>query len=110
NYTFQTNFILDEVPVLVTYESDIEEATQLLIEAARAHANIAIKETGEEPYVRAELADSGIRLRLRYQTLATDRQRISSAIVFEIVKKFDRSDKVEFAYPHTEVIYRPKEA
>ncbi|RMH59679.1 MAG: mechanosensitive ion channel family protein, partial [Candidatus Hydrogenedentota bacterium] len=108
NYTFQTNFILDEVPVLVTYESDIEEATQLLIEAARVHAEIAIKETGEEPYVRAELGDSGIRLRLRYQTLAKERQKISSAIVFDIVNKFGGNDKVEFAYPHTEVIYRPK--
>ncbi|RMD84102.1 MAG: mechanosensitive ion channel family protein, partial [Lentisphaerae bacterium] len=81
----------------------------LLLEAARSQAEVAIKETGEEPYVRAELADSGIRLRLRYQTLAMDRQKISSAVVFEIVRKFSGSDKVEFAYPHTEVVYRPKD-
>ncbi|RMD82264.1 MAG: mechanosensitive ion channel family protein, partial [Lentisphaerae bacterium] len=40
NYTFQTNFILDEVPVLVSYESDIEEATKLLLEAARSQAEV----------------------------------------------------------------------
>ena len=45
---------------------------------------------------------------MRYQTLATERQRISSEIVRLVIAKFNESDRVEFAYPHTEVLYRPK--
>ena len=47
-------------------------------------------------------------MRLRYQTLAMERQRISSEIVRRIIRSFNESDKVEFAYPHTEILYRPK--
>ena len=108
NYSFETNFLLDEVPVLITYESDCDEAERILLASAGEIAADTIAESGQEPYVRAELADSGIRLRLRYQTLAMERQRISSEIVRRIIEKFNATDKVEFAYPHTEVLYRPK--
>lgn len=108
NFNFETNRLLDEVPVLITYESDYDQAERILLESAKEIAKDTIRESGQEPYVRAELADSGIRLRLRYQTLAMERQRISSEIVYQIIKKFNQTDKVEFAYPHTEVLYRPK--
>ncbi len=35
NYTFQQDYILDEVPVRITFESDWEEAERILIEAAK---------------------------------------------------------------------------
>ena len=45
---------------------------------------------------------------MRYQALGLERQRVSGEIVTEIIHEFDRNDRVEFAYPHTEVIRRPK--
>ncbi|HUT56263.1 MAG TPA: mechanosensitive ion channel family protein [Phycisphaerae bacterium] len=108
NYSFETKFILDEVPVLITYESGYDEAERILIAAAREVTADIVAETGQEPFVRAELADSGIRMRLRYQTLGTERQRISGEIVKRIIQEFNKTDAVEFAYPHTEVLHRPK--
>ncbi len=55
-----------------------------------------------------EPPDSGIRIRLRYNAVGTERQRTSSDIVGLIVRGFAANDKVEFAYPHTEVLHRPK--
>jgi hypothetical protein len=39
-------------------------------------------------------------MRLRYQSIAVDRQEISSHIVGKIVQAFAQSDKLGFAYPH----------
>jgi small-conductance mechanosensitive channel len=109
NYAFESSYLLDEVAVLVTFESDLEEAERLCVEAAREVTGQIVQETGREPFCRSELGESGIRVRLRYQTVATDRQRISNDMVHGIVRRFNANDRVEFAYPHTEVLHRPKD-
>jgi len=108
NYSFESSYLLDEVPVLITYESDLELAERICVEAARGATAEIILRTRQEPFCRSELADSGIRIRLRYQTVATERQRISNDIVHAIVRSFNSTPQVEFAYPHTEILYRPK--
>jgi small-conductance mechanosensitive channel len=109
NYTFETKYILDEVPVLITYGSDLDEAERILLAAAQEVAQDIIADCGQEPFTRAEFTDSGVRVRLRYQTLATERQRISSEIVEVIFREFNKNERVEFCYPHMELLYRPKE-
>ena len=108
NYNFETKYVLDEVPVLITYESEVADAERILVQAAQQVTTDILSKLEQKPFVRAELADSGIRLRLRYQTLAMERQRISSEIVKRIIDEFNANPSVEFAYPHTEVLYRPK--
>lgn len=92
----------------ITFESDLDEAERICLEAARSVTREIIEETGQEPFIRAELMDWGLRIRLRYQTLATERQRVSSEIVQVIFREFARTEKVEFCYPHSEVLHRPK--
>jgi len=108
NYAFETKFLLDEVSVLITYESDVDTADKICLQAARDVVGEIIAETRQEPFTRLELADSGIRVRLRYQTISTERQRVSSDIVRRIISGFNETPSVEFAYPHTEVLHRPK--
>jgi len=108
NYAFETKYLLDEVPVMISYESDVDEAEQICLRSAEAATAEAIAKTGQQPFARVELADSGVRIRLRYQILATERQMVSSEIVRLVIAGFNESDRVEFAYPHTEVLYRPK--
>ena len=108
NYTMETRFILDEVPVLITYESDFTRAGEILLAAARAVTADIIAETSVEPFLRSELGESGVRIRLRYQALAMERQRITSEIVAILIREFNKDPSVEFCYPHTEVIHRPK--
>ena len=100
-----SNYILDEVVVRLTYQSDFDEAERVLVAAARAVTGDIVKSTGEEPFVRAELFDSGIYVRLRYQTVAKERQRISSDIVRILIREFKRSDRVEFCYPHLDMFH-----
>ena len=93
-------YMLDEVVVRITFTSDWDTAEKILIDAAKEVTADIIKETGQEPYIRSELADYyGPWMRLRYMTLAVDRPRITHEIVKIIVKDFSQNDKVDFAIP-----------
>lgn len=105
-----SEYILDEVPVRITFQSDFDEAEKIVVAAARQVTGDIVQATGQEPFIRAELFDSGILIRLRYQTMAKERQRISSEIVRVIIREFARSDKVEFCYPHLSLYHAPREA
>lgn len=102
------SYILDEVVVRLTHRSDFDEAERILIAAAAQVTADIVRATGEQPFVRAELFDSGIYMRLRYQTIAKERQRISSDIVRILIRAFRGSDLVEFAYPQLDLIHSPR--
>jgi small-conductance mechanosensitive channel len=102
NYTARQDaaFILDEVVVRVTYDTDWQEAERILLTAAREVTQDIIAQTHQEPYVRADMYDYGIYLRLRFMTQATDRPRISYEITKQVFQDFQRSAKVDFAIPY----------
>ena len=108
NYTFEVEYILSEVPVRITFESDWEEAEKILVGASKQVTAGTIEITGEEPYIRAELFDAGVLMRLRYRTTPEDYAKDVNDIVKIIYKEFSENDKVEFCYPHSEVLYSMK--
>lgn len=101
-----TKYILDEVPVRVSYDSDYKLAEQTLIGCAQEVTQEIVEDTGSAPEVRAEFFDSGVRMRLRYQSIAVDRQKISTEIVAKIVEAFSKTDQLGFAYPHSAIEYK----
>ena len=108
NYTLDSPYIMDEVVVRITYKSDWKEAESILVGAAREVTGKILAETGTEPFIRADLFEAGVNMRLRYQTPSTDRVRVSSEIVKLVFQRFSESDSVEFCYPHSEVLYSYK--
>ena len=104
----ESSYILDEVPIRLTFQSDFDQAEKIFLDAARQVTGDIIRNTGQEPFLRIELFESGILVRLRYQTQAKDRQRITSDIVRFIIREFTANDKVEFCYPHMSLYHSPK--
>ena len=102
NYTARQDaaFILDEVVIRITYDTDWDEAEQILLNAARAVTSGIMEQTGQEPYVRADMYDYGVYMRLRYMTQATERPRITYEIIRRIFQDFQRSARVDFAIPY----------
>lgn len=102
NYTPQQAdpFVLDEVVVRITYDSDWKVAEKILMEAATEVTGGVIRETGQRPYIRSDLYDYGVYLRLRYMTLAMDRPRIVHEITRIIFDKFQINPQVDFAIPY----------
>ena len=109
NYTLEEEHILVEVPVRITFESDWSEAERILVSAAQAVTADVIQETKEEPFIRAELFDAGVMMRLRYKTRPVDRAKSLSEMVKIIFHEFAKSNTVEFCYAHSEVIYSWKD-
>ena len=102
NYTAQQDaaFTLDEVVIRITYDTDWDEAEQILLAAAREVTRDIVAQTGQEPYVRSDMYDYGVYLRLRFMTMATDRPRITYEIIKRIFQDFQRSARVDFAIPY----------
>ena len=107
NYTLDASYMLDEVPVRLTFESDYDLARKIMLDAARAATADIIKETGQEPFIRCEFFDAGILVRLRYQTIPARRQETSSAIVEQILNGFKQHyPSVKYCFPRAVVRYR----
>ena len=103
NYTVKQDqpYFLDEVIWRITFDSDWDEAEKILIEAAKKVTADIIEKTKVEPYIRADVYDYGIYLRLRYITSAIERPKIAYEINKIIFKKVQENPKVDLAIPYT---------
>lgn len=104
NYTLRSRYILDEVMIAITFNSDLDTAERILIDAATQTTAAIIEETKKGPYVRIEIFESGIRMRLRYRSIPRKRTQTASDISRTIIKKFTQQDNIAFAYPHMQVL------
>lgn len=108
NYTLEQEYMLDEVPVRLTFDSDWDRAKEILLRAASEATKEIISRTGQEPFIRAEFLDWGILVRLRYNTIPARRQELSTAIIEILLHEFSKEyPRVKFAIPSTMVRYRP---
>jgi small-conductance mechanosensitive channel len=115
NYTQGFNFIWNEIPVTVTFESDWEKAKQILTEIAERHSAIQTERAAKEvrkaarkymilfsqltPIVWTSVADIGVTLTIRYLCDPRKRRSTAERIWEEILKSFARQDTIDFAYP-----------
>jgi small-conductance mechanosensitive channel len=101
NYTpkQQAAYFLDEVVIRITYDSDWDAAEKIMLDAACEVTANVIEATGEKPYIRSDIWDYGILMRLRYLTMAKERPRITHEIVKYIFKEVQVNPKVDIAIP-----------
>ncbi|MBN1795663.1 MAG: mechanosensitive ion channel [Sedimentisphaerales bacterium] len=102
NYTSVrgASYMLDEVVVRITYNSNWETAEKILLDAAYEVTKDTVKITGVQPYIRSELYDYGVYLQLRYQVLAKDRAEIAYKITKLIFEEIQRIPSVDIAIPY----------
>ena len=108
NYTLQDEYILSEVIVAVTYESNLDKAIKIAKEAATKITKDFIEHVKRKPYIQTSFQPSGIDVHVKYFVPATRVQEISSSITKEIYDRIMKAKRVEIAYPHTEVLFRKK--
>jgi len=113
NYTHQDDYILDEVTTAITYESDLKKAEELIIKSVERIMKPLWekfpKRIKRDIHNRLVFKDSGIDVTVRYFTIATNRNQISTDIRREIFNQIRNTKAVEIAYPHTEVLFREKQ-
>lgn len=97
----ESSYMLDEFVLRITFGSDWDEAERILIAAAHDVTGDIIRETGQQPYIRADITDwYGAFVRLRFMTRATERPRIMYELTRRIYKAIQASDKVDIAIPY----------
>jgi small-conductance mechanosensitive channel len=115
NYTQGFDFIWDEVPVLVTFESDWEKAKEILTGIAdrhgasfSKHAERQIKKAASTyliffhkltPIVYTSVKDCGVLLTIRYLTEPKRRRSNVQSIWEDILREFRECGDIDFAYP-----------
>ena len=92
-------YMLDEIVVRVTYDSDMNMAERIMLDAAKEVTKDIITATGVEPYIRSDLYDYGVYLRLRYQTAVQDRPKIAYEINKRILEGVQKAPRVDLAIP-----------
>ncbi len=115
NYSQGFEYIWNEIPVLVTFESDWRKAKQLLSEIAQSHgthlsgsAANKLREAAKKfmifyskltPAVYTTVKDCGVMLTIRYLCEPRKRRGSEQDIWEDILDAFAAHDDIDFAYP-----------
>ena len=115
NYTEGFEYIWNEIPVLITFESNWRKAKTILTEAVDKFAiNLSeeaerqIKEAAKRfmifykkltPIVYTSVKDSGVLLTMRYLCHARTRRSTEETIWEYVLDQFALHDDIDFAYP-----------
>ncbi|MCP4726396.1 MAG: mechanosensitive ion channel family protein [bacterium] len=117
--------IWNEIPVLVTFESDWQKAKKLLTNIANKDAEHLTKKAKADirkaakkfmivyknlaPIVYTSVEDSGVLLTIRYLCDARSRRASEEKMWEDILKEFEKCSDIDFAYPTTRYYNNPAE-
>ncbi len=115
NYSKGFEYIWHEIPITVTFESDVPKAKQILMDVLNSNklkvhqpARQAIDKLTSKhviqyrtltPIVWEKIIDIGIQLDMRYLTRVREIRTTENYISEEVLKRFNAEPDVEFAYP-----------
>lgn len=125
NYSAGFKFIWNEMPILVTFESNWSKAKEILDRIVREHgeklsaeAEKRVLEASKKymifyqyltPIVYTSVRDSGILLTMRYICDARRRRATEHEIWEDVLAAFAQHKDIEFAYPTQRFYSRPSE-
>jgi len=115
NYTEGFNFIWDEIPVTVTFESNWQRAKEILTEIVNQHSAIPSDTAAAQvrdaartyliryhhltPIVWTAVVDVGVTLTMRYLCEPRRRRSVGNDIWESVLTAFAAADDIDFAYP-----------
>ncbi len=117
NYDKGFKYIWNEIPILVTFESDWKKAKKVLLDIANQHSDVTSKNVERQikraarkfmiyyrnltPIVYTDIKDSGILLTIRYLCETRKKRGSREKIQEAILDEFDKHNDIKFAYPTT---------
>lgn len=125
NYSKGLKFLWNEIPVLITFESDWKKAKGLLLDIANksvGHIKKAVEKKLKreppkylirysilDPAVYTTVRDSGVLLTIRYLCEPHQRRNTEQALWEAILTEFGNNSDIEFAYPTRRLFYQEHE-
>jgi small-conductance mechanosensitive channel len=121
NYTQGFEYIWNEIPIVVTFESNWQKAKDIMMEVVEKEEFKVSQKLQKEltvmarrhmifyrtltPTVWVNIVDFGVELTLRYITEARNRRKTRDVFCQAILQRFQKEKNIDFAYP-TYRIYR----
>ena len=115
NYSKGFHYIWNEIPILITFESNWQKAERLLIAIVNQHAEHLTKRAKKRveeaarkyliiytkltPIVYLSVTDNGVMLTLRYLCDPRQRRGGEDAIWRDVLNAFAKEEDIDFAYP-----------
>jgi small-conductance mechanosensitive channel len=115
NFSKGFQYIWNEIPVLVTFESNWEKAKAILQRTAETHAAHLTEAAQEQlkevsrrflifyqtltPTVYTSVVESGVLLTMRYLCSPRERRDTTQAIWEDVLREFAGHDDIDLAYP-----------
>ena len=114
NFTSGFNYIWNEIPIIITFESNWEKAKELLMQIAEKHNIQPEQVNGQKtsvddayliffthltPTVYTWVADQGVKLTIRYLCDPRQRRGSAQAIWEDVLRAFNENPDIDFAYP-----------
>jgi small-conductance mechanosensitive channel len=115
NYSKGFQYIWNELPILITFESNWQKAKDILAEISERHAAHVTGDAAERikevsrrfmifystltPTVYTSVADCGVLLSVRYLCEPRRRRSSSQAIWEDVLLAFGKCEDIDFAYP-----------
>ncbi|HFA48467.1 MAG TPA: mechanosensitive ion channel family protein [Bacteroidetes bacterium] len=125
NYNQAMNYIWNEIPVMVTFESNWKKAKKILLEVEekklkplvsnmrsemrKGREKYYVHYTNFDPTVYTTIKKNGVMLTLRYLCHPKTRRTSEQAAIEEILEQFYKHDDIQFAYPTTRFFDASKE-
>ncbi|MDX1413349.1 MAG: mechanosensitive ion channel family protein [Candidatus Promineifilaceae bacterium] len=123
NYSRGFAYIWNEIPVLITFESNWQKTKQILLEIAQRHARDHVEDARERvreaarryfihydnltPIVYTRVEKSGVLLTVRYLCQPRRRRGSVNRIWEDILNAFDQHEDIALAYPTQRLYYQP---
>lgn len=109
NYTGQDTFILSQVVVPITFESDLEKAIKIGQDSAKEITKgLNILNKNKKVYIQTFFQANGINVHIKFFAPAKEVQEYTSRVTKETFKEISKQKDITLAYPHTEVILNKK--
>lgn len=115
NYTKGLHYIWNEIPVVVTFESDWRRAKEILLDVVTEHSDVLSERAREglrqaakrylinydklTPIVYTKVADHGVALTMRYLCDPRRRRGTEMAIWEAMLEAFAQEPHIDLAYP-----------
>jgi len=125
NVTQGFNYVWNEIPITITFESDWRRAKGLLEEiltesvvsvseeASRfireASTKFLIRSANVHPVVYTRIVEDGVELALRYVCEARSRRRSTEAVCELVLEAFSAEPAIDFAYKTTRIFRQTEE-
>lgn len=104
NYSHTSDYILGQVIVTVSYESNVDKAVAITNDAAKKYTEEYSKVVGKDSHTRLYFSNNGMEIHIRYYVPFDKAQEVATDITREIYDQIRQSSDIEISYTHTKVI------